>query len=124
MLVAAEAAPGGLDFGFPSIHSAPFLPAPVFPAPVLPAPTIVKSFSAPVFSPPIIKAPIVAPAPIIKTIAPIPIVKQIAPATSYASITQYAVAPVVKTVVAPQPIFKSFAVAAPLPAHGFPDFHH
>ncbi|KAK5643359.1 hypothetical protein RI129_007204 [Pyrocoelia pectoralis] len=95
MMVAAEAAPG-LDFGFPSIHSAPIFPAPVIPSPIFPAPTIIKSFSAPVISPPLIKAPIVAPSPFIKTIAPVPVIKHVAPATSYASITHYAVSPVVK----------------------------
>ncbi|KAK4886703.1 hypothetical protein RN001_002974 [Aquatica leii] len=125
LVVAIDATPG-LGYG---LHASPVLPAPiipasVIPAPIFPAPTIVKSYPAPVFSPPILKTPIIASAPIIKTVAPIPIIKHIAPATSYASITQYAAAPIVKTVVAPQPIIKSYAVAAPLPVHGLSAFHH
>ncbi|KAF5294545.1 hypothetical protein FQR65_LT10737 [Abscondita terminalis] len=120
LIVAIDATPG---FGY-GLHAAPVIPAPVIPAPILPAPAVIKSYSAPVYSPAIYKAPIIAPSPIIKTVAPIPVVKHIAPATSYASITHYAAAPIVKTVVAPQPIIKSYAVAAPIPIHGLPSYHH
>ncbi|KAJ3659202.1 hypothetical protein Zmor_010903 [Zophobas morio] len=69
--------------------------------------------SAPVIGP----APILASAPIIKTIAPAPIIKTIAPAaTSYATITKVHIghpAPIVKTILAPQPILKSY-YSAPL----------
>ncbi|KAF5282080.1 hypothetical protein FQA39_LY00605 [Lamprigera yunnana] len=120
MVVAIEASPG-LGYG---LHAAPVLQAPIIPTPIFPDPTVFKSFAPPVLSPPILKTPIVASVPVIKAVAPIPVIKTIAPATSYASITQYASAPVVKTIVAPQPVYKSFAVAAPLPVHALPAFHH
>ncbi|GJQ86071.1 hypothetical protein Trydic_g10042 [Trypoxylus dichotomus] len=90
--------------------------------------SLLASAHAPIF-PAVIKAPVLAPAPIIsapivKAIAPAPIIKAVAPATSYATVTQFHVThPVVKTVLAPQPILKTLAIPASLPlAHDFHGF--
>ncbi|XP_074037717.1 uncharacterized protein isoform X2 [Leptinotarsa decemlineata] len=106
----------------PLLKAAPILTTPIIKEPLHLAPAPVYA-PEPIYAPaPVIKAaPVIAPAPVIKTVA-VPVVKTVVPATSYASFTQYHVAhpaAVVKTVVAPAPILKSY-IASPLSyGHGY-----